>query len=308
MRVAVIGMGAIGSLITYSLNLSKLKPYLVFRSRDLAKKYSETGIEIKVGNKISKLDGYFIGYEELPKELDISFICVKSYDFSEAMNKLIRYSRSKLVITCQNGLGSFELASKLISKGYVAALVLNVGVYRLKNNLFEYVGGSTSYIGSSIGTYSRVKDILLKVVDILGKVFKVEVVPNITPYRWYKLLINAGINPITALLRAPNSIILSNDYAKELAINAVKEGINICNVLNIKLPKDPISGMLEVAKATANNYSSMLQDLMRGRRTEIDYINGKIIAYGRMLGVPTPVNEVLYNLVKALEQQSILMT
>ncbi len=304
MRVAVVGVGAIGSLIAYSLNLAELKPYLVFRNKDVAKKYGEVGIEIKVGNKVSRLKGYFVSYEELPEELDVSFICVKSYDFNEAVNKLIKHSRSELVITCQNGLGSFELANKLISKGCVVALVLNVGVLRLKDNLFEYVGGGTSYIGSSTVNYSRIKDTLSKVANILSKIFKVKIVRDINPYRWYKLLINAGINPITALLRAPNSIILNNDYVRRLAINVVKEGINVCNVLNIKLPKDPISGMLEVAKATANNYSSMLQDIMRGKKTEIDYINGKIIEYGKMLSVPTPVNEVLYDLVKALEQQT----
>ncbi len=305
MKVAVVGVGAIGALITYALNLADIEPYLVFRGRDVAKRYSSKGIIIKVNKDKVRLRGIYVSYPDLPNEVDIAFICVKSYDFSTAMRNLINHARVKLCVTCQNGLGSFELANKLVTNGYVAALVLNVGVLRESDGVFKYVGSRVSYLGTTASMYHKIVDQLKDISDILSRVFKVKVVEDINPYRWYKLLINAGLNPVTALLRAPNRVIIENEFAQKVAIEAVNEGVRVCSVLGVKLPSDPIRGLFEVAKATADNYSSMLQDIMRGKRTEIDYINGKIIEYGIRLRLPTPVNNVLYRLVKAIEQSRI---
>ncbi len=118
------------------------------------------------------------------------------------------------------------------------------------------------------------------------------------------MIVNAAINPVTAILRARNGVILEDPNARALAEAVVREGIEVVNRLGIRLPSDPLAETLRVAETTRDNKSSMLQDVLNRRRTEVDYINGAIVIKGREVGVNTPVNYVLWLLVKALEVSS----
>ncbi|RLG87696.1 MAG: 2-dehydropantoate 2-reductase [Thermoprotei archaeon] len=297
--VAIVGIGAIGSLIAYALNLQGIKPLLVFKDKDQVKSFVKSRYKLMLANDVEVvLEGHPVTYENLPENIDVIFICTKAYDFNNALDStLSKLTSFRLIITCQNGLGSYEYAKKVVGSSKVASLVLNHGVYRVSTNTFKYVGGGISYLGQEGG---RVNDLLRDVASML-KFLNVKLVSDITPYRWLKLLVNAGINPITAILRERNEVILKNPYAKNLAFKAVKEGLILANTLNIKLPEDPISALIKVAQLTKDNYSSMLQDLISKGKTEVDYINGAIVRKAREYGIDAKVNEVLYLMVKALE-------
>jgi 2-dehydropantoate 2-reductase len=121
---------------------------------------------------------------------------------------------------------------------------------------------------------------------------------------WGKLVINAAINPLTALLRVPNGELLERPAARELLAEAALEATSVALKQGISLPyPDPVLAVQEVARNTAANYSSMLQDVMRGTITEIEAINGAIVKMGEHFGVPTPVNRMLWRLVKSLDHQ-----
>ncbi len=94
------------------------------------------------------------------------------------------------------------------------------------------------------------------------------------------MIVNAAINPITAILRARNGVILEDPNARALAEAVVREGVDVVNRLGIRLPSDPLAETLRVAEATRDNQSSMLQDVLNRRRTEVDYINGAIVTRG----------------------------
>jgi 2-dehydropantoate 2-reductase len=114
------------------------------------------------------------------------------------------------------------------------------------------------------------------------------------------LTVSCGINALTALLRVPNGELLDRPGATELMLRAADECAAVARAKGIPLPfADPAARVREVAAGTRINRSSMLQDMLRGAQTEIDAINGAIVAEGRRLGIPTPVNEVLWQLVLA---------
>ena len=118
---------------------------------------------------------------------------------------------------------------------------------------------------------------------------------------WGKLVVNCGINALTALLRVPNGELLRRPDAKELMERAALECAQVGRAKGIALPfADPAARVREVAERTAINKSSMLQDILRGARTEIDAINGAVARAGARVGVSTPVNETLARLVRAL--------
>jgi 2-dehydropantoate 2-reductase len=119
---------------------------------------------------------------------------------------------------------------------------------------------------------------------------------------WGKLVVNAGINALTALLRVPNGALAANMPARALMASAIAEAAAVAQARGTALPyADPLAHTLAVAHATGANHSSMLQDVLRGSPTEIDAINGAVVREGLRLGVPTPVNSFLTDLMRALD-------
>ena len=118
---------------------------------------------------------------------------------------------------------------------------------------------------------------------------------------WSKLVVNCGINALTAILRVPTGELLARPDAARLMECAAIECAAVAKAKGLALPfADPAARVREVAQRTAANHSSMFQDIVRGAPTEIEAINGAVAREGQRLGVSTPVNEVLWGLIKAL--------
>ncbi len=131
--------------------------------------------------------------------------------------------------------------------------------------------------------------------------FEPHVVEDAQAVVWSKLIVNAAINPITTLLRVKNGEILTNPPARELMREIVKEAATVAKTLGIDLPfLDMMRAVEQVAERTAGNVSSMLQDVLRGAPTEVDAINGAVTKAGELKGIPTPVNRVVWLLVRAI--------
>ena len=119
---------------------------------------------------------------------------------------------------------------------------------------------------------------------------------------WGKLVINAAINPLTALLRVKNGELLERPSAREMMRELAIETANVARAENIQLPfDDPVKAAEDVARKTAANTSSMLQDILRGALTEIDAICGAVVMAGQKHGIETPANKACWQLVKSLQ-------
>jgi 2-dehydropantoate 2-reductase len=131
--------------------------------------------------------------------------------------------------------------------------------------------------------------------------FIVESAPDANALLWGKLVINAAINPLSALLGVPNGELLARREARALMAAVAREAASVAVAQGIGLPyPDPVVAVETIARRTATNRSSMLQDVRRGAPTEIDAINGAIVQAGAQTGVPTPINRTLWQLLKAL--------
>jgi 2-dehydropantoate 2-reductase len=126
-------------------------------------------------------------------------------------------------------------------------------------------------------------------------------VPDIERVLWAKLAVNCAVNPLTALHGVANGALLERPDWREQMGAAAREAARVAAGLRVPLEGDAAARAEDVARATAGNLSSMLQDLQRGSRTEIDAICGAVVEHGRRLGVPTPVNESLWRAVRARE-------
>jgi len=126
---------------------------------------------------------------------------------------------------------------------------------------------------------------------------------DVAPLVWGKLIANASINPLGALLRCQNGQTAERPSSEKLFVGLAAEAGAVARALGVALPfSDPVEHARSVARVTATNRNSMLQDVENGRRTEVDAINGAIARLGAEVGVPTPLNATMANLIRALEE------
>ena len=134
--------------------------------------------------------------------------------------------------------------------------------------------------------------------------FDVSVVDDARAVLWGKLVINAAINPLTALLRVPNGALLEQAHARQLMHALARETAAVAHALGVALPfDDPTAAVEAVARKTAGNYSSMAQDMQRGAPTEIDAICGAVVQAAATLKAPAPLNEAMWRLVRAAQPE-----
>jgi len=234
---------------------------------------------------------------------DLVLIFVKSYHTAAAVKSAINlFDKDTLVLTLQNGVGNAEVISKVVEDIAVIAGTTSHGATVLGPGRIRHAGVGETVIGRYDGKNDR------RVEEIAAEFtrcrLETKVSNNIAGLVWGKLLVNVGINPLTALCNIPNGRLVELESTRNLMKMMVSEGEAVACAKGIELPyPDAFEKVKEVARATGANRSSMLQDMDRGRNTEIDFINGAIVREGRKIGVPTPCNEVVTLLIKALEEK-----
>lgn len=148
-------------------------------------------------------------------------------------------------------------------------------------------------------------DYTCQVRDLLIKAgFETEANEGVQNLIWTKVVINAGINPLTAILDVLNGQLLELAPAREVMAEAVAEAVAVGKALGVRfLHQDMLAAVQQVARRTGTNISSMRQDVLSKRRTEVAYINGAVVRQGEQVGLPTPVNRTLTQLVQAKEAE-----
>ena len=231
-----------------------------------------------------------------------ALVLVKSWQTERAARQLVNcLSEDGVALTLQNGIGNRELLAEALrlpfdtaqDKPRVALGVTTTGATLLGPGLAR--AGGEGVI--SVEAHPRL-DPLEAALTEAG--FNVQKVADADALVWGKLVINAAINPLTALLRVPNGELLRRPAAHKLMSLLAQEAASVARVQGIHLPfDDAVHAAEDVARKTAANHSSMFQDVRRGAPTEIDAICGAITKTGDKFGVPTPVNRVCWQLTRA---------
>lgn len=224
----------------------------------------------------------------------LAMLLVKSWQTERAADQLAQVlSPDGLVLTLQNGLGNLEILSDILGEDRVAQGVTTYGATLLEPGLVR--PGGTGLI--SLPQHPR----LQTMADLFQQAgLAVQQVPDLRGLIWGKLVINVAINPLSALLGVRNGLLLESEMARLIMGQAAEEAVEVAGAMGIELNfSDPLKAAEAVAEATAENQSSMLQDLNRGALTEIDVLCGAVTKLGRDHKVATPTNHLLWNLVKA---------
>ncbi len=235
------------------------------------------------------------------KSPDVIIVTVKAYDTGEAVQALKPFARTSTYLSLQNGLGNEELLAENVDM--VLGGTTGHGVTFIAPGQVYHAGIGETFIGPFKGTGLKDAGEVAEAFTACG--MAATATEDIRRELWLKAMVNACINPLTAILRAKNGRLLESEPLQLVAREVVAEGIRVAALQGIHLDEEEVLRRVwSTAKATAENRSSMLQDLERGRRTEIGAINGAIVEMGRAGGIRCRANSLLTLLVKAAEEVS----
>lgn len=305
MKICVIGPGAIGCLLAGFLIKSGEEVYLLDKDSERAERIATQGIKIEGISGQHQININITANLADVKTCELVIVAVKSYHTKEAVERAMSLiSENTLVLSMQNGLGNLEEIAKVVGEERVIGGVTSMGATLLGDGHIRYAGVGETVIGKLKTQNAKLKTQRLKeVAEVFNKAgFETKIVDNIQDLIWSKLIINVGINALTAIAKIKNGLIAKDKYLYEIMKLVVLEAVNVTKLKGISLAYDnPVEKVTSIAKATSGNISSMLQDVLRKKKTEIDYINGAIVKEAENLNISTPVNKILTLLVKSVE-------
>lgn len=304
MKIAIIGAGAMGTLFGGLLSATA-DVYLIRRAEEHVRAIRENGLIIEKNDGSAQTFHPFAmtNPNDIPVGVELALIFTKSYDTEAAAQiakSLLR--QDGIALTLQNGLGNLEIIENIIGRGRAVAGVTSHGATMLKPGRVRHAGIGSTTIATLPGKEKLLQEIV-KTFESAG--IEVSLTESADNLIWGKLIINVGINALTAILRVQNGILGITPQCEKIMACAVEEAVAVANALNIIIPyPSPLEQVKKVCAATAQNRASMLQDILNSRQTEISVINRAIVRKGQESGIPTPCNLFLSEIIEALEATS----
>ena len=310
MKVAILGTGALGGVIAGCLADTEAELVCVSRGRTAEILQSgltiftpEGSVEMIPGDRYSVIDSESGPLNEnMCNSCDVVIIAGKA-DSTSALSSIAEdiVADGGFVVSIQNGLGNAGIIASRVGWRRVVGGSTTHSAWRDGEGGVHWTGRGSFLIGSM--DRSDPKPIESEFVSLLQEaglnpVWSSEINKEI----WRKLMVNVAINPICAIAGIRNGGLLEIPELWAQSLEAMREAESVARASGVELGAIDIEDYLKkVVTSTAENRVSMLQDLMAGRRTEIDVICGAVISKGEECGIPTPRNEVLLALVKAIE-------
>ncbi len=300
-QVLIVGTGALATLFAWRLARAGYDITLLGSWQPGLKALRESGARLVDAQGSKQAAPVHVAERAMDLQgIHQAIVLVKSWQTEHAAHQLGQCLASDgIALTLQNGLGNLETLEKKLGATRVALGTTTTGATLLEPGLVKAVGKAAV----SVQAHERFGS-LISALESAG--FEVQEVPDASALVWVKLIINSAINPLTAILRVPNGELLNRPAAHDLMKRLAEETAAVAKAEGVSLPFDD-PGLLveEVARKTAANSSSMLQDIRRGAPTEIDAICGAVTRIGKQHNVPTPLNEACWQLVRATAQQPV---
>jgi 2-dehydropantoate 2-reductase len=294
-RILILGTGALASLFAARLAESGKDIWMLGSWQAAINTINENGLRLIDGSgKEQRLAVKAISDSQECNDIKYALVLVKSWQ-TEAAARMLKdcLAEDGLALSLQNGMGNRELLVEALGKRRVDLGSTTTGA-TLEGPGLVRAGGE--------GVISMLKSAQTEYLAQAFKAsrFEIKLIDDLDGLVWGKLVINAAINPLTALLEIPNGEILERKWLKDWMAALALEVSAVAKAKGVLLPfEDPIAAAIEVARRTAKNSSSMLQDIERGAPTEIDAICGAVVRAGEEFGIESPANQRMWDLVRA---------
>jgi 2-dehydropantoate 2-reductase len=301
-RIGVVGPGALGCLFAGLLALNGHDVRLLGRRPEQAEALNRDGVTVERDGEARRATVRAGTDPPALGPVDLAIVLVKATDTGAAAPSLpALLGPDAPAVSLQNGLGNVDALVAVLGPERVLGGVSSQGATMLGVGHVRHAGfGPTSLAEAAGGLTERAQRIaaMLNAAGLNARAYA-----DAAPLIWGKLIANAAINGLGALLNCQNGHTVERPAAHELFISLASEAGAVANALGVTLPfDDPVAHAESVAQYTYGNRNSMLQDVEAGRKTEIGAINGAVARLGDEHGIATPVNKVIAGLIRALEE------
>jgi len=298
-RVCIAGAGVIGSLFAGHLG-RVCEVGVLTRRREHAEALAAEGLRVSGRHELTARVRASTDPGDL--EADLVIVATKATELRAVAERIAGHFPGAAVMTVQNGLGAEEIVRAHGDWPLISAVTFMSGT-RHSDTHVEYILDTETWMGPYEGTPFELVQEAGRLVERSG--LNVEVLPDLRPAQWSKLIFNATVNAVAALTGLPHDHHFADrDRAEDLGHlvhELVEEGRRVAAAAGIELHDDPWEMNVLATRRGSAHYPSMLEDVEARRRTEIDLITGSLVREAERLGVPVPLHTALLRLVKARE-------
>lgn len=306
-KTAIIGPGAMGQLLASHLYGVCPSLLLIDHNVQRAETFNKKGIKIiRDGEDTPSV--FMTEVSACPEEagiMDWIVIFVKSYKTEEILHTVKAMSGGNtMILSLQNGIGQEEILKREVPAERIVLGITAHGAAIYKDCV-KHSGKGMTFIGPLEHENEKTFNLCAEFAEILNKAgWETRAVRDIAPYRWKKLIANCAINALTAITGVKNGELARDEELRHIMLLAAEEAWHTARASGIDVDTsldETLDFVKDICIRTAENRSSMLQDVTAGRRTEIDYINKTVTVKARENGVNVPVNETLTAIIKKRE-------
>lgn len=302
MNIVVIGGGSTG--LVYGSKLSEVtQTTLVVRRQHQADLINDRGTVLERPDGSESFSLAATTDTSIIEKADLVIGLTKCYD-AKSVGKLVRTNMKEncMFLCLHNGLGTIDVYNDLIGTANVIGGVTYLGANRLQDNTAKLGIGVRTVVGEQSG---EITERLSKIVEIFSSAgFKAESSDSLAQLIWDKLILAVGQHALCAISGLSFKEMRESPEVLEISQALLDEAEQVAEVFGIKFEDSLMERVIANLEFGADHYSSMYQDIKAGRRTEIDYINGAIAQLGVEHLIPTPVNNTIANLIRAISIQS----
>ncbi len=300
-KISIIGAGALGA--TYGSLLFESDPRSVrfIAGTDRYDKLLKEGVLVNGRHYAIE-----VVRPEKAEPADLVIVTVKHYHLDQAIHQIRgAVGPQTVILSVMNGIDSEERIGAVYGADKVLyGLALAIDAQR-KGNVVSYRNLGRIVFGEKKNT--ELTDRVRRVSDLFARAgIAHEMPPDMIRSLWFKFMINVGVNQVSAVLGANFGDLKSSTEAMKLMEGAMREVIAIAKALNVDLGEEDLEEWRRIhCKLNPAGKTSMLQDVEAGRPTEVEMLGGTVIAYGKRLGLPTPVNQELFDALKRIAPPAV---
>jgi 2-dehydropantoate 2-reductase len=294
LQVAVMGAGAVGCFFGGMLARAGHQVTLIARPEHV-QAIERDGLHMETKTFDEQVHLAASTDASAVRDAELVLFCVKSTDTEAAGAQMLPYlAPDVLVLTLQNGVDNAERLRLVLPRHAVAAAVVYVATEMAGPGHVKHHGRGDLVVEPAA---SRMAEVLAaaQVPTVVSD--------NVRGALWLKLILNSAYNAVSAITQLPYGKTSVGEGVQDLMRDVVAECLAVAKAEGVQVAGDVDASMRMIVEAMPNQFSSTAQDLARGRKSEIDYLNGLVVRRGLALGIATPANRVLWSLVKLLESK-----
>ncbi len=310
-KIGIIGMGPVGMILAVKLKEAGCDVAVCDSDELKMKKLKQEGIFVEnVFSSSAVFEKVFTSAKQMAGiNLDYLIFALKSYQtVSAAKDAEVLLSEKLTVVSAQNGIDVEDLLFPVFGESKTLRLIINfagnlIGPNRVKATFFT----PPNFIGSVNDSISDEAEILANILNNVG--FTTEKLSSfdLEKRAWEKTILNASLSPLCGVGRLTMAEAMADADTIELVEQIINEGIEVAEKEKIRFPDDFVRKCMRYLRSGGDHFPSLAVDLINNRPTEIDFLNGKFVEYGKKHYVKTSLNLAFTNMVKAMTNKNVMM-